>query len=155
MLFPGYICPECGNGVLEASEVCDDYNSDDSDGCSSMCVVENGATCEQNALDISECQLPQDKCGNGELNDDEQCDVGYDNVVDGCDQGVVLDGYTCTHDVDGEPSVCEADAFVTVQVVTITQTFTYATTTVTVTTSVISLVPGPNMLMVAGPMTIG
>ncbi len=36
----------CGNGVLESpDEECDDGNTNDLDGCSSLCVVESGYTC--------------------------------------------------------------------------------------------------------------
>lgn len=32
--------PECGNGRIEGSETCDDGNTDDDDGCSSVCETE-------------------------------------------------------------------------------------------------------------------
>ena len=32
----------CGNGIVESGESCDDGNSIDGDGCSSVCTVENG-----------------------------------------------------------------------------------------------------------------
>ena len=37
--------PLCGNGVLDASEGCDDDNTADGDGCSSTCTVEDGYGC--------------------------------------------------------------------------------------------------------------
>ncbi|MBN2525636.1 MAG: hypothetical protein JXR76_04520 [Deltaproteobacteria bacterium] len=38
----------CGNGVVEASEVCDDGNTTSSDGCSALCdAVEDGFICRQ------------------------------------------------------------------------------------------------------------
>jgi len=38
--------PICGDGKLDLGEMCDDGNSDDGDGCSSVCQVEAGWTCE-------------------------------------------------------------------------------------------------------------
>ncbi len=36
---------DCGNGVLDAGEGCDDGNAFDGDGCSSVCQVEEGYVC--------------------------------------------------------------------------------------------------------------
>jgi cysteine-rich repeat protein len=35
----------CGDGVVEDGEECDDYNTDDNDGCAADCTVEDGWTC--------------------------------------------------------------------------------------------------------------
>jgi len=40
-----YVTSECGNGVVEAPEVCDDGNTLPADGCSFQCTVETGWTC--------------------------------------------------------------------------------------------------------------
>ena len=37
--------PYCGDGLLAPGEACDDGNSDDGDGCSSICEVEDGWLC--------------------------------------------------------------------------------------------------------------
>ncbi len=37
----------CGDGFLETGEACDDGNTVDGDGCSSMCLVEPGYVCEE------------------------------------------------------------------------------------------------------------
>ena len=57
---------ECGNGLLEGSEVCDDGNKVSGDGCSNQC---------QNEL-----------CGDGILQPGlgEECDDGNSIVSDGC-----------------------------------------------------------------------
>jgi cysteine-rich repeat protein len=34
--------PVCGNGILETGENCDDSNLINGDGCSSICLVEEG-----------------------------------------------------------------------------------------------------------------
>lgn len=36
----------CGNGLITGAETCDDRNTDSGDGCSSLCAVEDGYTCE-------------------------------------------------------------------------------------------------------------
>ena len=35
----------CGDGIKGSSEGCDDDNTNDGDGCSSSCIVEQGYTC--------------------------------------------------------------------------------------------------------------
>ena len=82
----------CGNGVVESEEECDDGNTDDGDGCSSVCEIE-----EEEA-----------ECGNGTVEGDEECDDG--NVIDGdgcsstcameeigsvCGNGIVENGEIC------------------------------------------------------------
>ncbi len=62
------ICLEagCGNGVVEASEQCDDGNQLPGDGCSSDC-------------------FSNEVCGNGRLDSGETCDDGGLVNHDGCD----------------------------------------------------------------------
>lgn len=63
---------ECGNGLPEAGEECDDGNANDGDGCSLFCTIEAG----QNV-----------RCGDGELAPWEQCDDGdrnSDTTPDAC-----------------------------------------------------------------------
>ncbi len=38
--------PVCGDGILDLGESCDDGNTANGDGCSDVCQVENGWTCE-------------------------------------------------------------------------------------------------------------
>ncbi len=52
----------CGNGVVDPGEECDDSNTSDNDGCSSLCQLEVG-------------------CGNGVVDPGEECDDG--NIVSG------------------------------------------------------------------------
>ncbi len=40
-----FVTPVCGNGTLEAFEVCDDGNTNNADGCTSQCQVEPGYGC--------------------------------------------------------------------------------------------------------------
>lgn len=60
--------PECGNGVLELTEACDDGNTAAGDGCSPACAEEP----------------PPAVCGNGVLDAGEQCDDGNSITGDGC-----------------------------------------------------------------------
>ncbi|MEZ4287238.1 MAG: DUF4215 domain-containing protein [Polyangiales bacterium] len=41
----GTLCQACGDGIGQGDEQCDDGNVVDGDGCSSMCVIEDGAAC--------------------------------------------------------------------------------------------------------------
>ena len=56
---------DCGNGTLDQAEQCDDGNTQDGDGCSSVCEVE-------------------DECGDAVLSAGEQCDDGNTISGDGC-----------------------------------------------------------------------
>ncbi len=38
--------PPCGDGIIDAGETCDDGDMQDGDGCSSVCQVESGWTCD-------------------------------------------------------------------------------------------------------------
>lgn len=40
--------PVCGNGDIESSEVCDDGNTSNEDGCSGSCTIESGFSCDGN-----------------------------------------------------------------------------------------------------------
>jgi cysteine-rich repeat protein len=53
----------CGNGILDATEQCDDGNNTDGDGCSATC---------------------QTVCGDGKLLGKEECDDGNTKDGDGC-----------------------------------------------------------------------
>lgn len=91
----------CGDGLLDGfvGEECDDGNTDNDDGCSDECVLEDGFECEI-VEDASVC-VPT-ICGDGVVNGDEECDDENVVTLDGCDLCAVEDGYECT----GEPSVC-------------------------------------------------
>lgn len=62
-------CPndaECGNGLLEDEEECDDENILGGDGCDSLCAIEEGWTCEGEPSiceeDVGECETLDSAC---------------------------------------------------------------------------------------------
>lgn len=59
----------CGNGKVEAPEICDDGNKIDTDACKNNCTKNFN---------------PQ-KCGNGVREGTEECDDGNQDKTDGCD----------------------------------------------------------------------
>jgi cysteine-rich repeat protein len=72
----------CGNGETESGEQCDDGNTEDGDGCSSECVLEDY---EDDSDDSDEVQVQDGDqsseepssdvvCGNGVIEEGEQCD---------------------------------------------------------------------------------
>ncbi len=82
----------CGNGTLDPGEQCDDGNAIDGDGCSHWCQVE--FSCGDNVCRTDQgetCELcPNDccpSCGNGVLDEGEECDDGNNTSGDGCSRG--------------------------------------------------------------------
>ena len=72
----------CGDGIVDGGEQCDDGNTQDGDGCSSSCAL------EQN-------------CGDGVVNPGEECDDGNWDDGDGCSSNCTIEtGSTCIQDAD-------------------------------------------------------
>jgi large repetitive protein len=116
-------CPKdpkavCGDNVIEGGEECDDGNTEDGDGCSSVCMDENAENCGNSALDPGEecddgntvsgdgCSATcvsevTPACGNNILELGEECDDGNTAAGDGCSA-------TCTNEGDCGNSVVEA-----------------------------------------------
>ncbi len=91
----------CGDGVVAASEGCDDMNTDPMDGCAPDCTVEPGYACTGTP---SICTVT---CGNGVIDASETCDDGARVPMDGCSATCAIEpGYNCS----GAPSVCVAIA---------------------------------------------
>jgi cysteine-rich repeat protein len=87
------ILATCGNGHLDATELCDDGNVDNGDGCTKLCQVEANWDCPtpgQKCIFIA-------VCGNGILTSDEACDDGNTVGNDGCaaDCKSVEPGWQC------------------------------------------------------------
>ncbi len=85
--------PGCGDGTLNGTELCDDHNTIDGDGCSADCsTIETGFACG----DPGDPCVPTHVCGNGLVEDLEACDDHNTNSLDGCSASCVLEaGWTC------------------------------------------------------------
>ncbi|MFH2005871.1 MAG: DUF4215 domain-containing protein [bacterium] len=77
-------CPDCGDGILDSAEQCDDGNLTDGDGCSAACVDEDGTP----------------TCGNGIWEAGEECDDGNTTALDGCSD-------TCQWEFTCGDGICE------------------------------------------------
>ncbi len=83
----------CGDGIIERSEQCDDGNTDSGDGCSASCQIEANYSCpteNQPCINLA-------VCGNGILTSDETCDDGNTDGGDGCsgDCQSIESGWIC------------------------------------------------------------
>jgi cysteine-rich repeat protein len=76
--------PVCGNGEKEEGEACDDGNTDNNDGCSSICTIEEESDSDDDQK--VETELSDPVCGNGLQEGKEECDDGNTDNNDGCDQ---------------------------------------------------------------------
>ncbi len=93
---------KCGNGVRESGEECDDGNLQNGDGCPVDCsYIEDGYGCPPSGgacwlLNPPEPPPEDDKCGDYELNEGEQCDDGAKDDGDGCSSTCQIeDGWMC------------------------------------------------------------
>jgi fibro-slime domain-containing protein len=96
--------PNCGDGVLDNNEACDDGNKVSGDGCSANCLrVEPGYSC------VPAGQLCHQiaHCGDGVLVPPEQCDDGNSTAGDGCSPTCKVEiGYKCSSATTNATSVC-------------------------------------------------
>ncbi len=94
---PQTVCAmtDCGDGVVDAAEQCDDGNSRDMDGCSVVCliekcgdrVVQDGEECDDGNAEAGDGCSPScmtERCGDGVVHADESCDDGNEIDGDGC-----------------------------------------------------------------------
>jgi fibro-slime domain-containing protein len=85
---------QCGDGVLQASEACDDGNAVGGDGCSASCgEVEPGWACNAPGQPCIRTAV----CGNGMVEVPETCDDGNTTAGDGCDATCNVEpGWNCS-----------------------------------------------------------
>lgn len=84
---PICVAPNCGNGVTDTGETCDDTNAVDGDGCDRFCQVEVLWSCTGAP---SFCTFT---CGNGTVDTatGEECDDGNTTAGDRCDSTCLLE----------------------------------------------------------------
>ncbi len=86
---------ECGNGVVEGGEECDDVDGNDGDTCTGACklaycgdgIVGPGEACDDgNAVDDDLCtnECSAASCGDGTVQGGEECDDGNASDTDAC-----------------------------------------------------------------------
>ena len=95
-------CTICGDGQIISAEGCDDANTDDGDGCSSLCGVEAGWTCSAEAPSLCDAI-----CGDGLRVGGEACDDGNLFNGDGCSERCRPEPrYTCEGQGTGSCDLC-------------------------------------------------
>lgn len=72
----------CGDGIQTFDEECDDGNSQDGDGCSGECQIEDGWKCITGSAITGDFCFTV--CGDGIIAGDEVCDDGNILPNDGC-----------------------------------------------------------------------
>ncbi len=109
--------PQCGNGLVEADEACDDGNTQSDDGCSSLCREEfcgDGVLQADEACDLgpensesSTCtaSCEENICGDGLRGPNEGCDDGDNDDGDGCGADCTLE--TCGNGELEAPEACD------------------------------------------------
>jgi|GEM_PF-254990 len=110
---------ECGNGLVEGQEECDDGNRVDDDACSNRCIRSQAAVCGNGVVEVGEaCDDGNTANGDGCQNDctrtppDQEvlhiCGNGIRETGEACDDGNRVDGDGCEHDCQVTPLVQEA-----------------------------------------------
>ena len=105
------VTPECGNGIVEGTEQCDNGPDVPGDDCEAGCqlaavcgndMVEVGESCDDgNTADGDECSADCQTittkvvCGDGKQEGDEQCDLGPDVPDDGCEADCTITPPEC------------------------------------------------------------
>ncbi|MDD5751278.1 MAG: DUF4215 domain-containing protein, partial [Candidatus Peribacteraceae bacterium] len=110
---PSACQPVCGDSVRIPPEQCDDGNLADGDGCSSVCEVEYAAaedSSDSSASSVSSVSLAL--CGNGMLEEGEQCDDANLLDGDGCSALCLLEQISSASSISFISSASSASSFV-------------------------------------------
>ena len=109
--------PVCGDGSIAEGEQCDDGNDVGGDGCSAECQIETGYECAVAGQSCEKTPVSGESCGNGQIDDNEDCDDGNTQDGDGCSSTCSIEnGWECEsqdcHTVCGDgvivgPEVCD------------------------------------------------
>ncbi len=93
---------QCGNGIIEGAERCDNNNLQNNDGCNSNCLIEDGWRCNGQPSNCISIIVPP-VCGNGAIEGTEQCDDSNGINNDGCSSVCLIEeGWRCNN----QPSIC-------------------------------------------------
>lgn len=97
--------PVCGNAIVESPETCDDSNTVNGDGCSSVCTIEQtpDPICGNSVVESGET------CDNGQANGNV-CTPGYDTSCGYCSstcQNVTVVGPFCGDNIQNGTEVCD------------------------------------------------
>jgi cysteine-rich repeat protein len=99
---PKCLDSNCGNGVMDPGEDCDDGNTKNGDGCSSSCLIEECGNGQLDTLHGEECDDGNHLDGDGCSHDCkiEMCGNGRVDTAKGeeCDDNNRQDGDGCSHD---------------------------------------------------------
>jgi len=113
---------QCGNGILDSGEACDDGNRNNNDKCNNQCriTIGNGtcssnANCETGAICNNGTCKAANVCGNGILDSGEACDDANSINGDGCNTLCKIEStednktnnkYTCNENSDCASNLC-------------------------------------------------
>ncbi len=100
----GQLCTSisnCCNGVLDFGEQCDDGNTNNGDGCNSLCQIESNYECPTAGWPCIDMAV----CGNGVLTSNKVCDDSNTVSGDGCsgDCQTIEAGWQCPR--PGKPCI--------------------------------------------------
>jgi cysteine-rich repeat protein len=91
--------------MISGETLCDDGNLDDSDGCSSLCIIEDGWTCYAGSSEGPD--TCEEVCGDGKNLGRVECDDGNLIEGDGCSNVCTIEsGFKCSKN-DELLDVCE------------------------------------------------
>ncbi|MCF7861071.1 hypothetical protein K9M79_02410 [Candidatus Woesearchaeota archaeon] len=90
---PCVLAGYCGNDIIDSGEQCDGSNWGGISGCENFEYTGGDLSCGNDCrFDVSKCTgLSNGECGDGVINDDEQCDGQDWGIITGCKN---LDGFT-------------------------------------------------------------